>query len=125
MTVIDSVERPTEEDKADIHGYADATGRGSRLRRICGFVASCVAIPAAAADHFGRVTFNGLPVPGATVTATQRDQQLVTVTDQDGVFRFAALADGAWTIRVEMIGFAALSRDITPSPPTRRHRRGR
>ena len=68
---------------------------------------------AAASDHFGRVTFGGLPVPGATVAATQRDQQLVTVTDQEGVFRLAALADGPWSIRVEMLGFAAVSREIT------------
>jgi hypothetical protein len=84
-------------------------------------VLSLLAIPAAAADHFGRVTFAGLPVPGATVVAVQRDQQLTTVTDQDGVFRFAALADGAWTIRVEMIGFAASSREITiaeSAPPS-------
>ena len=67
----------------------------------------------ASADHFGRVTFGGLPVPGATVTAIQRDQQLVTVTDQEGVFRLAALGDGLWTVRVEMLGFAALSREIT------------
>ena len=50
-----------------------------------------------AADHAGRVTFNTLPVPGATVTATHLDQQVTTVTDLDGVFRFAALADGVWT----------------------------
>jgi hypothetical protein len=66
----------------------------------------------AAAEHFGRVAFNNLPVPGATVTATQRDQQIVTVTDQDGVFRFASLGDGAWTVRVEMIGFSILSREV-------------
>jgi len=43
----------------------------------------------------------------------QRDQQLVTVTDQDGVFRFAAIGDGAWSIRVEMIGFRPASQEIT------------
>ena len=67
----------------------------------------------AATDHFGRVTFNGLAVPGATVTATQREQQVVTVTDQEGVFHLAVLSDGLWTVRVEMIGFIALSHDIT------------
>lgn len=75
---------------------------------------------AATTDHFGRVTFNGLPVPGATVTAVQREAQLVTVTDQDGVFRLAAPADGVWTIRVELFGFAPVSRDtaIAPDAPT-------
>ena len=65
-----------------------------------------------ASDHFGRVTFSALPVPGATVTAVQRDQTLSTVTDQDGVFRLAALADGVWAIRVEMLGFAPTSQQI-------------
>jgi len=27
-----------------------------------------------ASDYFGKVTFNGLPVPGATVTASQAGQ---------------------------------------------------
>jgi len=66
----------------------------------------------AAADHFGRVVFNGLPVPGATVTASQGDQKLTTVTDQDGVFHLATPGDGSWTVRVEMIGFAAATQEI-------------
>src|SRR5215211_539500 len=66
----------------------------------------------AAAEHYGRVSFRGVPVPGASVTANQGDRHLETVTDQDGVLRFAALADGTWTIRVEMIGFAPLSQEI-------------
>ena len=76
----------------------------------------------AAADHAGRVTFADLPVPGASVTATQGDIERVTVTDPQGVYRFTNLTDGAWTIRVEMLGFASASQDITvPStapPPT-------
>ena len=68
---------------------------------------------AAATAYFGRVTFGGLPVPGATVTAVQRDQQIATVTDQDGVFHFTAIAEGPWTIRVEMLGFASATQDVT------------
>ena len=71
-----------------------------------------LAVTATAADHAGRVVFNALPVPGATVSATHLDQQLTTVTDLEGVFRFAELADGPWTIRVEMIGFAPLRQEI-------------
>jgi hypothetical protein len=74
----------------------------------------------AAADHYGRVAFGGVPVPGATVTAVQGDQQRVTVTDQQGVYRFAELADGVWTVRVEMLGFAPINQDVTiasDSPP--------
>ena len=63
----------------------------------------------AAADHFGRVTFGGLPVPGATVIASQDDRKQATVTDQDGVFHLTLPGEGVWTVRVEMIGFAGLS----------------
>ena len=73
------------------------------------------------ADHYGQVTFAGLPVPGATVIASQGDTQRATVTDQQGVYRLANLADGAWTIRVEMVGFSPLSESVTipaPAPPT-------
>jgi len=67
----------------------------------------------AATDHFGRVTFGGLPVPGATVTATQDDQRLTTVTDQEGTFHLAVPSEGLWAVRVEMIGFAAATQEIT------------
>jgi hypothetical protein len=66
-----------------------------------------------ATEHYGQVGFTGLAVPGATVTATQGDKQIVTTTDQNGVYRFADLAEGTWTIKIEMRGFAALSRDVT------------
>jgi hypothetical protein len=66
----------------------------------------------AASDHFGRVTFGGLPVPGAAVIASQGDQKLATVTDQEGVFHLALPAEGLWTVRVEMIGFAAAIQEI-------------
>jgi trimeric autotransporter adhesin len=77
-----------------------------------------VSASASAAGHVGRVVFNSLPVPGATVTATHLTQQLTTVTDLDGVFRFPALDDEIWTVHVEMIGFATLSREITVAADT-------
>ena len=70
----------------------------------------------AASEHRGQVTVGMVPVPGATVTATQADKQIVTSTDQDGAYRFPDLADGAWTLKVEMIGFAPASQDITVAP---------
>jgi trimeric autotransporter adhesin len=66
-----------------------------------------------AAEHYGQVSFTGLAVPGATVTATQGDRQLVTTTDQSGVYRFADLSEGTWTVKIDMRGFAPLARDIT------------
>jgi len=67
----------------------------------------------AAPEHSGQVTFGGLPVPGATVTASSGDKQLVTATDEQGQFKFADVRDGVWMLRVEMLGFATLEREIT------------
>ena len=67
----------------------------------------------AAVDHVGRVTLpNGVPVPGARVTATQGDTTVVTTTRVDGSYRFPALAEGTWTIQVEMVGFSPQRRDV-------------
>ena len=76
-------------------------------------LALCAHAGLAAADHAGRVAFRGVPVSGATVTAIQGEQQRITVTDQDGVYRLAGLSDGAWTLRIEMLGFSTSSHDVT------------
>src|SRR5687768_3330757 len=65
-----------------------------------------------ATEHYGQVGFTGLAVPGATVTATQGDKQIVTTTDQSGLYKFPDLAEGTWTIKIEMRGFAPLSREV-------------
>src|SRR5664279_3298521 len=65
-----------------------------------------------AAEHHGTVKFGGLPVPGASVTAIQGDKKLLTTTDENGRYSFADLSDGAWTIEVEMLGFARLSNEV-------------
>ncbi len=70
----------------------------------------------AAAEHHGQVNFNGLPVPGATVTATEGDKKLVAVTDQQGVYSFPDLADGVWTIQVEMLCFATIKQEVAVAP---------
>jgi hypothetical protein len=74
-----------------------------------------------ASEHHGVVQSGGLPVPGATVTATQGDKKLVTTTDDQGAYAFANLPDGTWTITVDMLGFARLSEEVgvaamAPSP---------
>jgi hypothetical protein len=72
--------------------------------------------------HFGLVRFLEQPVPGATVTATQGDKKLVTATDVDGVYRFMDMTPGAWTVKIEMIGFAPITHEVviptTGPPPT-------
>src|SRR5271157_501124 len=67
---------------------------------------------AAASEHHGQVTFGGLPLPGATVTATQGGKQFVTSSDQQGLYSFPDLTDGKWTMEVKMTGFALLKQDV-------------
>ena len=94
------------------------SGPPTRFFAVC---ALAFAADAWAADHRGQVTFSGLPVPGATVTATRAGATRSTVTDDDGVYRFADLADGAWTIEVAMLGFSPAKQDVTvaaDAPPS-------
>ena len=73
-------------------------------------LAACLLVCAAmASEYHGTVKTGGLPVPGATVTAIQGDKKVVTTTDERGAFSFAELADGKWTLEVEMLGFAKLN----------------
>ena len=76
---------------------------------------------AAASTVRGQVTFAGLPVPGATVTAAKGDVTRTTITDEEGVYRLADLADGPWTVRVTMLGFFPLEQEVVAvadAPPT-------
>jgi carboxypeptidase family protein len=67
----------------------------------------------AGGEHSGQVTFGGLPVPGATVTATSGDKKLVTATDDQGTFNLPDATEGVWSLHVEMLGFEPLTRDVT------------
>ena len=73
---------------------------------------------AAPAEYRGVVTFGGLPVPGATVTATQGQTKFVATTDLHGLYSFPGLNQGRWTVEVEMQGFAKASRDVVVGPNT-------
>jgi len=66
-----------------------------------------------AAQFRGKVNFNGLPVPGATVVATQSGKTLTAVTDAQGNYVFPDLGDGLWTFDVTMVGFAPVHQDVT------------
>ncbi|HWN84290.1 MAG TPA: carboxypeptidase-like regulatory domain-containing protein, partial [Vicinamibacterales bacterium] len=81
------------------------------------------AAPAVAADFFGQVTFNGQPVPGATVTVTRQagtsgvaGDKKVASSDPQGIYRFTDLAEGLWTVQVEMFGFAPATREVRIPP---------
>lgn len=57
-----------------------------------------------AAEYHGTVKSGGLAVPGATLTVTQSETKRATSTDDQGAFGFADLADGMWTVDIEMLG---------------------
>jgi hypothetical protein len=69
--------------------------------------------PMFGAEQHGLVKFGGLPLPGATVTASQGEKKLVALTDQQGAYSFAELPDGVWTIQIEMLCFAPIKQDVT------------
>src|SRR5436305_10868765 len=84
-------------------------------------LASCLAVSGLlASEHHGIVKSGGLPIPGATVTATQGDKKISTTTDEQGAYAFPDLADGIWTVQVEMLGFAKAANEIgiAPSAPS-------
>ncbi len=71
-----------------------------------------------AGEHHGQVTFNGLPLPGATVIATQGDKRFTSVTDGAGIYVFQDLADGVWNMEVEMLCFEPQKREVAIGPDT-------
>ena len=75
----------------------------------------CPAHAAWASEYHGEVTFGGSPVPGATITAAQGTKRFSTSSDQGGVYSFADLPDGQWTITIEMQCFTTLHADVTVS----------
>ncbi len=66
-----------------------------------------------AAEYKGQVTFGGLPLPGATVTATHADKKISVITGEDGAYSFPDLAEGPWTVEVHMLCFTPLKQDVT------------
>jgi trimeric autotransporter adhesin len=76
---------------------------------------ACSAL-AAASPYRGVVTFGGLPLPGATITATQGTTTKTAVSDADGAFQFDDLPDGKWTIDIQMQTFVPVHTDVTTAP---------
>ena len=88
----------------------------TRLRVACIVVCFCAFLTprlAIASEYHGQVTFGGLPVPGATITATQGSQKLSAISDQQGIYAFTDLPDGTWKIEVEMQCFSPLEQTVT------------
>jgi hypothetical protein len=66
-----------------------------------------------ATEYHGIVSYAGLPLPGATLTATQGDKTFSAVTDPDGRYSFPNLPDGDYSITVEMLCFSPVKKDVT------------
>jgi len=69
-----------------------------------------------ASQYHGQVTFNGLPVPGATVTAIQGSKKIIVISDSQGLYSFPDLTDGTWRIEIEMLGFSTIEQEVAVSP---------
>src|ERR1019366_447280 len=83
---------------------------------VCGLVVCLAPALVQASEHHGIVRFAGLPVPGATVTATQGEKKVAAVTDPQGIYTFADLADGVWNLQVEMLCFTTLKMEVAVAP---------
>src|SRR6516165_7885515 len=71
---------------------------------------------ARASEYYGKITFGGLPLPGATIIATQGDKTFGATSDEGGIFHFADLPDGQWTIEVKMQCFKTIHTDVAVTP---------
>jgi hypothetical protein len=69
--------------------------------------------PLYASEHRGTVSYNGLPVPGATVIAMQGEKKSIAISDPQGMYFFPDLSNGLWAIQVEMLGFKPMKREIS------------
>src|SRR3954466_12411429 len=76
-------------------------------------IAFAAAGTAFASEHHGTVQFAGLPLPGASIVASQNEKRLGTLSGFDGKYSFPDLADGVWHLRVEMLCFATAEQDVT------------
>lgn len=88
------------------------------LKLLCIAVFMAGASTSSCLEYSGVVTFNGLPLPGARVIATQSSTWYIAITDSVGVFRFADLSQGAWMIEVRMPCFATLKKQVAISTST-------
>ena len=92
--------------------------RNRALSLLCAVAALACPGLARASEYHGQILFGGLPLPGATITATQGTKKLSTVSDPAGNYTFADLPDGPWKIDVEMQLFTTLHADVAITPTT-------
>ncbi|HEX3556338.1 MAG TPA: TonB-dependent receptor [Thermoanaerobaculia bacterium] len=87
------------------------------LATVLALMAALLLLPAAQAQSGGANLVgkvqdkSGKPLPGATITATQKDTGLIrsTVTESDGTFRLPSVPVGIYTVVAELNGFATVT----------------
>lgn len=82
------------------------------MLRVCALILIFRAVMPAA-EQRGIVKFNGLPVPGASVTAVLGDRIAAAVTGPEGTYELTNLAEGEYRVQVEMPGFSVVSVQIS------------
>jgi trimeric autotransporter adhesin len=82
---------------------------------LLGTVLSCLLN---AAEYHGQVLLDGVPVPGASVTALANKTKVSVLTDDRGVYSFPVLADGTWAVTVSMTGFGTVEQNVLISAAT-------
>ena len=90
--------------------------RFAKIQVLCALLGLCASVSAWASEYHGQVFFNGIPIPGATVTVSQGSKRETTVTDRQGLYQFPDLADGQWKIEIEMSGFSTLDAAVNVAP---------
>ena len=90
-----------------------------KIVQVCalgGAILCLLARAAQASEYHGQVLSGGYPVPGASITATRGTQKFTTVSDAGGLYSFADLADGEWTIEIQMQCFSMIRSIVTIAP---------
>lgn len=88
------------------------------LRPLILSAAVLAATSAAASEFRGRVNFNGVAIPGATVTLAQGAKTFSAVTDAQGFCYFSDVAEGSWKLTVRLFGFTPLDQEVTVAQGT-------
>ncbi len=73
-------------------------------------------VPSVCKAQSGVVKAEGLPIPGATIKATQGERVLLTVTDESGAFHIDKMSAGTWIVEADMFGFDHLRKEVQIGP---------
>ncbi|MDE3105374.1 MAG: TonB-dependent receptor [Acidobacteriota bacterium] len=82
------------------------------LKTLLSVLFPCIVLSAFAADQQGLVRYQGKPVPGVVVIATNGQSTVRAVTDANGLYLLVGVTDAPWHLRVETVGFETAERDL-------------